>query len=140
MGIKLARRRFLLNRQFNYTRPLVFCCQVDGATDEAVSLNVPLAEQLARIEPDARSRRLEGCLVDCLAGQPDDVVIGNFDILFNPTYQVDVVALLVSAYRRYRFDVLWPGTLVGNELVYAEEGYPDYRTYDINRYDITCIC
>ena len=87
MGIKLARRRFLLNRQFNYTRPLVFCCQVDGATDEAVSLNVPLAEQLARIEPDARSRRLEGCLVDCLAGQ----------------------------------------------------GYPDYRTYDINRYDITCI-
>jgi len=139
MGIKLARRRFLLNRQFNYARPLIFCCEVNSYTDKVASLNTPLAKRLSRIEPSARSRRLEECLVDCLAGQPGDLVIGDFDILFSPTYQVDVVALLVSAYRRHRFDVLWPGTFVGNELVYAEEGYPDYRTYDINRYDITCI-
>ena len=139
MGIKLARRRFLLNRQFNYARPLIFCCEVNGYTDKVASLNTPLAKRLSHIEPSARSRRLEECLVDCLAGQPGDLVIGDFDILFSPTYQVDVVALLVSAYRRHRFDVLWPGTFVGTELVYAEEGYPDYRTYDINRYDITCI-
>lgn len=139
MGVALPRRRFLLNPDQRYVRPLVFCCEVGGYTDEAVSLNVPLAERLLDIEESARSRRLGQSLLDCLDGLPQDVAIRDFDVLFNPSYEVDVLAVLTSTYRRHRFDVVWPGSKFGHELLYAEEGFPDYHSYDIRNYDITCI-
>jgi hypothetical protein len=139
MGALISRRQFLSHKQLNYARPLVFCCDINGLTEDSVPLNVPLARRLAGIPAPSRSRRLEECLVDCLESLPNGVAIRDFDVLFNPSYEVDIVTLLVSAYRRHSFSVIWPGTLDGDELVYAEEGCADYRRYDINRYDITCI-
>lgn len=139
MGTAISRRKFLSNNGFRYQRPLVFCCEIDGFTDVAVPLNARLAESLKQIEPASRGRRLEDCFLSCFDGLSADIVIRDLDVLFNPAYRVDVLALLVHAYRRHRFDVVWPGTFDGDMLTYAEEGYPDYRTFDIDRYDITCI-
>lgn len=83
--------------------------------------------------------RLESCFVSALSGLPDGVVICDIDVLFNPAYEVDVAALLCSAYRKHHFDLVWPGRYEGNQLLYGEEGCPDYKAFDIDRYDITCI-
>ena len=37
------------------------------------------------------------------------------------------------------FSVIWPGRMDGEKLFYAEEGFPDYKSYKISDYDITCI-
>lgn len=83
--------------------------------------------------------RLESCFVSALTDLPEDVVIRDIDVLFNPAYEVDVVTLLCNAYRKHHFDLVWPGRFEDNQLVYAEEGYPDYNAFDIDRYDIACI-
>lgn len=139
MGSAIAVRRFLRRRQASYTRPLVYCCEVDGITDNAVSVSVSLAKRLAVISLGMRSLRVEQCLIDVLRDLPDGVVIRDIDVLFNPAYKIDVLSVLLSAYRKHHFDLIWPGQYVDGELVYAEEGYPDYRSFDIDRYDLTCI-
>ena len=83
--------------------------------------------------------RLESCFVSALSGLPDGVVICDIDVLFNPAYKVDVVALLCSAYRKHHFDLVWPGRFEDSQLLYAVEGCQDYKAFDIDRYDITCI-
>ena len=132
-------RRYLRRRQASYARPLVFCCELDDVTDNAISMNVAIARRLADVSPSMRSMRLESCLVSALTDLPEDVVIRDIDVLFNPAYEVDVMALLCSAYRKHHFDLVWPGRFEDDQLLYAEEGCPDYRVFDIDRYDITCI-
>lgn len=139
MGTAIQVRRYLRRRQASFARPLVFCCELDGITDDAISMNVSIAKRLEAVSPSMRSMRLESCLVAALADLPEDVVIRDIDVLFNPSYEVDVVALLCSAYRKHRFDLIWPGRYEDNQLTYAEEGCSDYRAFDIDRYDITCV-
>ena len=139
MGTAIARRRFLRRRQASYTRPLVFCCEVDGFTDNAVSVSVSLAKRLADVSLGMRSLRVEQCLNDVLRDLPDGVVVCDIDVLFNPVYKIDVLSVLLSAYRKHHFDLIWPGRYEDGELVYAEEGYPDNQSFDIAHYDLTCI-
>ena len=139
MGSAIPCRRYLRRSKANYQRPLVFCRMLDGITDNAVSMNVAIAKRLASISPSSRSMRIEHCFISALCGLPDDVIIRDIDVLFNPAYEIDVVALLCSAYRKHKFDLVWPGRFEDNQLVYAEEGYPDYKVFNTDRYDITCI-
>ena len=41
--------------------------------------------------------------------------------------------------RKKLFRVIWHGTYIDGKLIYAEEGYLDYKVYNICDYDITCI-
>ena len=53
--------------------------------------------------------------------------------------QLYVLQLLTVANRSKAFFVLWPGTVTDGKLVYAEDGYADYKEYDVEQYDITCV-
>lgn len=139
MGRAVSKRHYLRGRKVGCTGPLVFCCELDDVTDNATSMNVTVARRLEDVSTTMRSMRLESCFVSALTDLPEDVVIRDIDVLFNPAYKVDVVALLCSAYRKHHFDLVWPGRFEDNQLVYAEEGYPDYKAFEIDRYDITCI-
>ena len=67
------------------------------------------------------------------------MIIKDIDVLFNPEYKVDVLKILTEARKRKRYSVIWPGRCENGKLIYGEEGYLDYRTYDIENYDITCV-
>ena len=60
-------------------------------------------------------------------------------VMFNPEYKVDVLKILIAARKRKRYSVIWPGRLEDGKLIYAEEGYPDYKVFNIADYDITCV-
>lgn len=139
MGRAVTRRQYLRNESAIYARPLVFCCEVEGITDRAVSMNVTIAQRLIEISSSMRSMQLEPCFVSALFDLPENVVIRDIDVLFNPMYEVDVVGLLCSAFRKHQFDLVWPGRFENDQLIYAEEGCPDYRAFNACRYDITCI-
>ena len=55
----------------------------------------------------------------------------DIDVLFNPGYTVDVMKVLISAYKQRPFRLIWSGTYVGGKLIYSEEGNYDYKTYDL---------
>ena len=62
---------------------------------------------------------------------------------------IDVTEETILSFHRYiqneavckkkPFRVIWPGRYEDGKLYYAEEGYRDYKTYDVANYDVTVI-
>lgn len=83
--------------------------------------------------------RLASCFQSVLAQYPDNVVIKDIDVMFNPAYQVDVLKILTEARKSKPYSVIWLGRYENGTLYYSEQGYSDYKTYEVKNYDITCV-
>lgn len=105
----------------------------------AVSMNRALAAELVKWAPARRTMHLENCFVKQLEALPDHAVIKDIDVMFNPEYKVDVMKVLISAYKRKPYRLIWPGSYENGRLVYSQDNYPDYRVYEISNYDIVCV-
>lgn len=133
--IKLSQ---LQNEEAMISRLLIYFKAIQKMK-EPKSVSKPLAEALLECKPNRRSMKLEQIFNSVLDQYPDGVIIKDIDVLFNPEYKVDVLKILTEARKRKRYSVIWPGRCENGKLIYGEEGYLDYRTYDIENYDITCV-
>lgn len=106
---------------------------------EPKSVSKDLADALLACKPNRRSMKLEQIFNKVLDGYPDGVTIKDVDVMFNPEYQVDVLKILIAARKRKKYSVIWPGRFEDGKLIYAEEGYPDYKVFNIADYDITFV-
>ena len=106
---------------------------------EPQSISREMADELLACKPERRSIKLEQIFNKVLDRYPDGVTIKDIDVMFNPDYKVDVLKILIAARKRKRYSVVWPGRLEDGKLIYGEEGYPDYKVYQIADYDITCV-
>ena len=120
-------------------RLTVFCDPPKEMLDQSISVNHDLSVNLLQLTPFRRTMQLETCLVSLLSQMPGMPIIRDIDVLFNPAYQVDVMQLLVSAYKRKPFRLIWPGSFENGKLIYSEKQYPDYKAFDVNAYDILCV-
>ena len=107
--------------------------------NEPKSVSKPLAEALLACKPNRRSIKLEQMFNNVLDTFPDGVVIRDIDVMFNPDYKVDVLKILMAARKRKKYSVIWPGKCENGKLIYGEEGFSDYKIYDVEDYDITCV-
>lgn len=138
MGTEIRYQDFL-NISTTTNRLLLYYKKIQELQHQPVSISKRLAEKLLDIRPRRRSMRLEQCLNEVLSELPDGVIVRDFDVMFNPDYQVDVLKILTEARRHKEYSAIWPGEKKDGKLIYGEEGYPDYKTYEIENYDITCI-
>lgn len=120
-------------------KPIIYCNASEDVLSRAVSINKKLAIELSALRPKRRTIQLEACFQRVLAQLPDDTVIRDFDVMFNPAYQVDVLRVLVNANKKKPFSAIWCGRYEDGKLIYAEEGYLDFRTFYIDNYDVTCV-
>ena len=120
-------------------KPMIFCCPNEELEKNAIALNVSIAEKLISAKPSRRSFKLPSIIDSTVAELPENSTIKDFDVLFNPDYQIDVLQLLIAACRKKEFAILWPGTYSDGKLIYAETGYSDFKIYDLDKYDVTCI-
>ena len=120
-------------------KPIIFCDPDEELEKNAVVLNVSIAEKLINAKPSRRSFRLPSIIDSIIAELTENSTIKDFDVLFNPDYQIDVLQLLIAACRKNEFAILWPGTYSDGKLMYAETGYSDFKIYDLDKYDVTCI-
>lgn len=117
----------------------IYCGKFHTLEGTYFSVNRPLAEALLKIAQPARTMQLERCLRSLLQNIPQDCILEDIDVLFNPAYQVDVLTMLVFLWRQTPFRLMWPGRVENNTLIYSEEERPDYRTFCIDDYDILCV-
>jgi len=108
-------------------------------TKEPKSVSKELAEELLACKEKRRSMKLEQIFNKVLDRYPDGVIIKDIDVMFNPDYKVDVLKILIAARKRKRYSVIWPGRFENGKLIYSEEGYADYKTYNLADYDVTCV-
>lgn len=139
MGVIFSKIAYESFKDRNCMRPIVFCYSDEELDKKAVGLNLSLSKELITIEPQNRSFRLESCLQRVLSALPEGSIIKDFDVLFNPAYKIDVLKVLIDLCKVKNFDIIWPGSHDYSRLIYAEEGYDDYKTYNISDYDITCV-
>lgn len=139
MGVIITKRDLRSLDKTRLMRPLIFCNPDKELEERAVSINVLLAEQLTSIKPKRRTMRMEICVQKVLSSLPEDTVIKDFDVMFNPEYEVDILRIMIAQYKIKPFDLIWPGKYQEGKLVYAEEGYRDYKVFEISKYDVTCV-
>lgn len=139
MGKVINRVSFARAQRSSLLKPIIYCGDFADTGQDAESINIELAKELEALRPKRRTMQLEACFNRVLDGLPDNVVIKDFDVIFNPAYKVDVLKILVTACKRKPFSVIWPGRYEDEKLFYAEEGYPDYKVFNINNYDVTCV-
>ena len=120
-------------------KPIIYCCQDKAIVDSAVSLNQVLAQKLLALRPKRRTIRLATCFEEILKTLPDNVIIKDFDVMFNPEYKVDVLKIMVDACKRKPFSIIWPGKCENGKLFYAEDSFPDFKSFSVEDYDVTCI-
>ena len=106
---------------------------------EPKSVSKELADGLLACKPNRRSMKLEQIFNSVLDKYPDGVTIKDIDVMFNPEYKVDVLKILIAARKRKRYSVIWPGRLEDGKLIYAGEGYLDYKVFNIADYEITFV-
>lgn len=82
---------------------------------------------------------MESLLLSVVSQLPPDSVIEGIDVMFNPAYTIDVLAILKNVCKKHSFSVIWPGSYQDGMLYYAEEGFADYKQYSLGNYDVTCI-
>ena len=140
MGDIIKAYQFNENSAVSVLKPIVFCNCPKEIEEKAFSINVALAKELQKQSSFmTRTMRLEKCLQDVIDSLGDKPVIKDFDVLFNPSYQTDIIKALINVCRKKQFSAIWPGRYEDGRLYYAEEEYEDYKVYEISNYDITVI-
>ena len=134
----LVEYRKLPDKQTVY-RLLIYSKAISEIASQATAVNKPIAAELVALKPNRRTMQLEKCFMKVLDTLPDQPVIKDIDVLFNPAYKVDVMKMLSSAYKQKKFSLVWPGNYSDGKLIYSEEGFPDYRVYEIKDYDIMYV-
>lgn len=124
--------------------PIVFCVneeKVVNFTKEycVLSINEILTLRLLGFEPEERNLMVADEFNKIIAENKEPLLIKDFEILFNPEYQFDVLKLFIMANRRKQVSVLWCGTYENGRLFFAEPVYIDYKSYNLADYDISCI-
>ena len=120
-------------------RLLIYSTVIPDIASKAISMNKALASELIDQKPNRRTTQLEKCFVRVLNTMPEQPVIKDIDVMFNPAYKVDVMKVLTSAYKQKPYSLIWPGRCFDGKLIYSEEGYQDYQIYEIEDYDIICV-
>lgn len=95
-----------------------------------INLNQRVSEQLLELTQKQRALRIPRLVDDVLgAAGANIVLVDNIELLFSPDLAQDPLRLLQGRARNRTVVASWPGTMVGNQLVYAEPGHREYRRY-----------
>lgn len=139
MGIVIKTNNFFDLSTAGILKPIIYCGSHKSFADAAISINLLLAEKLAACKKNQRTLQIESYFNQILEQLPNNVVIKDFDVMFNPEYKIDVLRVMIAACKRKNFSILWPGKFENGKLYYAEDGYADFKVFNVEDYDITCV-
>lgn len=127
------------------TLPIIFCSPIVAmekaitkADIQPISLNIPLSKVLIS---KRTSLRCESVVDDALELIPVNkpVYLTDYEMLFDPRYNVDVIRFFLEISRRNKLIIKWCGSIVENTLIYATPDYEDYKRYKVKDYEIICV-
>lgn len=145
MGEIVSGKRMGISKYKNSLFPIVLCNQktideqaIVDAGYQRCALNHPLAKALVSL-PEAERIAMVREIVLALIPKRTAVYLVDYEMLFDPRYEIDVLKLFYEVSRRQKLIVKWCGRLAAQMLVYAEPGYPEYKQYSIAEHDIICV-
>ena len=132
-------RRYYKNQRINIAQALFIVQSEKLLPADAKHINIGLyiSDVLRDAPPAQRASMLQPEFDKLLTGTGTDVVLERIDILFDPIWDIDVLKFLLAAGRNRRIYILWPGSVIGSRLEYADQGRADHKVYEIMNYNDT---
>jgi hypothetical protein len=112
--------------------------EIAAANYQTVSLNLPLARSLTGLSVSDIQSVIGKKIREALP-QSKPVYLTDYEMLFDPRYELDVFRLFIEMSRQNKLIVKWCGAVDGDTLTYAEQGFEDYKRIKINDYDVTVV-
>ncbi|SNT21646.1 hypothetical protein SAMN05446037_10546 [Anaerovirgula multivorans] len=121
--------------------PVVELCKIYNFEEvTTVDLGLELSSTLKEISIDKRYDSVQKGLDNIFRNlNSNSLMVVNIDILFNPSYKLNVLKYFINLARTKMVLVHWPGEIKGNVLQYSQINYADYVRYDLQDYGIACI-
>ena len=107
MGKQISKYEYQKHGSDGLMKPIIFCCPDEECAKKGISLNVSVAKELFSVKPIRRSFMLPKIVDTIIAELPKNSIIKDFDVLFNPDYQIDVLQLLIAACKKREFSIIW---------------------------------
>jgi hypothetical protein len=107
--------------------------EIQGFGIESLNISRELSSSLMNLSASERSRFSQAWLMDTLVTfQKSPVLCTCPDLLFDPSLEIDPLALFRQAARAIQIIVLWPGEYSANILSYAVPEHHHFRTWIIS--------
>lgn len=132
------------NKISTILRPIIFCTSETQAlyllSDyKIVSVNEPLSQIMKEYEFHERCYFIEQEFQNIIQQYEQSLILKDYEMLFDPSYQLNVFKVFVNANRKKQLAVLWNGKHDYRRIWFAEPEYLDYKSYVISDYDVSCI-
>lgn len=125
--------------------PVIICTdssrtwkRISDAGYQDFRVNLPLSKALLQYKPEERIIYIEKEMHKLLS-KPELVFLTDFEMLFDPRYEIDVLKIFCDRARHYPLIIKWPGSISHSKLIYAEYGDPDYHEYDCANYQVVIV-
>lgn len=145
MGKIVSGKKMDILKYKNSRCPIILCNQqtideqaIVDAGYQRFALNHPLAKVLVSLSEAGRIAMVRETVLTLIPRRAS-VYLVDYEMLFDPRYELDVLKFFYEISRRQKLIVKWCGRLVAQMLVYAEPGYPEYKQYNIAEHDIICV-
>lgn len=112
---------------------------IEDAKYETLNLNIKLSEALLKIAQKQRAERANDEIMKIISKCDKPIFLENYEILFDPRYNVDAIKVFVQLARRQKLIIKWCGAMTEDSLEYATFEHKDYHRFRIEDYDITCV-
>ena len=145
MGKVINNRTLTVKRMLALPLPIILCNQRDDfdkgiaeAGYQTVLLNLSLANAL-RDESTSETPVNLTSIIIALLPKGEAIYLTDFEMIFDPKYNLDVMKLFSEISRHNKLIVRWCGRFSADSLIYAEVGYEDYVIFKISEYEISCV-
>ena len=145
MGKTINNRTLLASKLLEIPSPILLCVHrsdyenaVLDAGSHIVSLNLPLANELVGKSEDGKFANITETVLKLMPNNAP-VFLTDYEMLFDPRYELDVIKLFCEISRYEKLVVKWCGKYDDGFLTYAEQGFDDYKKYKISEYEIACV-
>ena len=125
--------------------PLIICTDVprvkkriESAGYQKVQINQELSKRLLEQPKEERPKLVEKTL-KCMLNDHVPIYVTNFEMLFDPRYEIDVLKFFCEKARIINVAVKWPGQFNNGKLIYASPEDPDYHEYNCNAYQLRIV-
>lgn len=95
-----------------------------------LNIGLQLSKKLLSIQPSKRSRQILQIMNDILGNfETNPILCTNISLLFEPSLDLDPLALFLQLGRSHKIIVMWPGQYDKDVLSYAVPEHSHYRVW-----------
>jgi hypothetical protein len=95
-----------------------------------INVNLEVSRVLQDIPVNRRSFRLTEVFQELIDKHSDSVIcLDYYELLFDNSLAIDPMILLKDNSRNKTLIISWRGRIIGDALIHAEPGHPEYKKY-----------